>query len=438
MKKSGFIFLVLILPLLHLAAVNVDTYYLPFEKCFSVDLAAAYDGAGSGWVDGDGLSSSGYTDAEMVGLVGLTTGSSTTFLDAGVYTIKFSFVPLFGSEEANSWVYTSASDPTLQIPFGLDFIIKVGTWVYSWDDNSGWVGRNGELELDKKSLGYLNNKDTEPTDFSSIEVTVPQGNESWNSIWMDIVLRIPTGLKEYLASEGKISYAEADDYVAAFKVDFLKGESIVGSYTTYITGYYGSLYDSSSASVVFSINPLPSARSLNLTEHVNAAGTNRIKEEIGSYFYTTNSFRESWAGNWSKNPTSPFSLFASSSNDPTDSDVDTFNLVNVDNPSYEIPFEIGLKSDHDVNETINWYDGSGYAVSGYPGNSNNYVLAPGTNQDPTKGRVVYENLHPSYGAHSVTFDDEGTIYFRLGENVPDNLRAGYYSANVYFHLISNY
>ena len=424
MKKNILVLLVLAISGLPLFADY--TYYQPLPNCFSVDLDGSYNGAGDGiWRNpSDGKYKLGYGDEHMVGLLGVTPSEDTTSggsLAPGVtYEIDFTYVDLSGSGASKPWMYTSASDPSLQIPFGLDLVVK-------HNDDSQEIYH----------VGYQDDS-ASPKSFETISISTPENaNEKWQAIWVDIVLKIPAGLKESMAKAGTIRYAAADDYRASFLVQIKKSGSKSEDYrvfSVYMTGYYGSLYDTSQMSLVFSVNPFPAARTLNLTGLIEGTIPNQL--EIGSYFYTTSALR----GNQGEpvyddlGYTSPFELFVSSSSNPT-SEGSSFALTHVDYPSLTIPFDIGLKSDYS-SKTI-WYDGTAHMDQG---DSKPYKYDSSNDSSPTTGRAVFESSRPG-DRTSLTFDDDGAVYFRLSDSLSDedkgNLLGGYYSANVYFHLISN-
>lgn len=420
----SFILILLVIPLF-----AEYTYYQPFPNCFSVDLDGTYDGAGEGsWNKGD------YNQNDMVGLMGMTwaEGSNAILPKNTTYLIEFQFIDLSGTANTEPWMFSSASDPSLQIPFGLDFVVK-----------------HVDTEQHVYPVGYRNAEDTEPDALEDPISITTSGTEDWSAIWMDIVLVLPDGLKENMAKKGMIRYAAADDYRAAFQVSFKKivndvAIDIGSVFHVYITGYYGDLYDSSTMSLVFSVNPLPSSRTLNLTDMDGSSQA----VEIGSYFYTTSALRsaaytdgtgdgEGWTYS------SPFELFVSSSSDPTNPG-EEFCLTHINDPTMTIPFEIGLDSDYSAQDVTNWYDGTGY-MGPYTGSSSGhdypYSYVEGTGDASTTGRAVFETSRPGDMA-SLTFDDEGSILFRLTEKVTEeyksNLVGGYYSADIYFHLVSNY
>ena len=85
-----------------------------------------------------------------------------------------------------------------------------------------------------------------------------------------------------------------------------------------------------------------------------------------------------------------------------------------------IPFVIGVKSKR--SNDVEVYDGKGSADD--------------TNTPKMTSIFRYDKSRPG-DRDAVTFLDEGEIYFMLKEDLPQNIIAGYYTGNIYFHVICN-
>ena len=117
-------------------------------------------------------------------------------------------------------------------------------------------------------------------------------------------------------------------------------------------------------------------------------------------------------------------MYVSSSRVPNDPQAKLFTLRNINAPdssakSLNIGFEIGLRSDN--SHITEWYNGT---MPSDDGEKNRYL----------KGYGIYEESRDKAG---LTLFDEGKILFKVkkDENLQEKL-SGYYSANIYFHLIA--
>ena len=168
--KSILTSMLLVLCLLPLCA-EVETWQETKNAMLSVNLEdpnKIYTGAsGPNFGDGD---SGDYNNDDLIGLVGVidrTYGLS----DNKMYTFSFDFL---GSD----WTYRSASDSSLQIPYGIQLVARYGN-----NQSYSPAGSNGVL-----TFGYTEDSTIESGTQSSIDIKVSELTGNVSAIWMDIIL----------------------------------------------------------------------------------------------------------------------------------------------------------------------------------------------------------------------------------------------------------
>lgn len=432
--------------LLFLACLSVyayDMYYTSMGSSFMVDLENnTLDGAG----DGD-YNAGEYHDSDMVGIFGVSSRNNDVETVAG-RTFTLTFTPLdytgnqvvAGLDDYSSWMYRSLSDPTARIPYGIDLVVRYQVDGEDLNRTAGVVslGYRGNLTtpapLFQKvgdSEDYSVSATLSTTGLTTVSITAGDGeldngenatgngSGPWVAFWIDIVLTVPAGSRDALYNAGKIEYVNADDYQAAFRMDIIGdgSEASNSGYTVYLNGYFGRA-SSDGGAVVFSINPTGAASSIDLT------GMNpKDKVTIGNYYYTTATLRDK---EYVDPVSSPFKIFVSSSEDHNPATAPAnFSLRHIaasennDSPAVNIPFSIVLTSNIDSNVSKT-YLGSERSSDG-----DDILMI---------GQYRYETSREGEDFKNVTYTDEGTIEFVLGEVNKSELVRGYYTDDIYIHL----
>ena len=434
-KRLGIFLIFLFFTLSCFAANEPNSYFSPYANCFSVDLSGntyTYDGAGGGNFQGGD-----YGEADMVSIMGV----NVTNDDELVYFYKpsrrgqamgdgrtFSVTVSFPYDSTDPWKYRSVSNPELEIPFGLEFVVR-----YNTDYSVSWPFGTGQT-YNTFSLGYI---DDTTVDSDPIVITPDRYyTRRWKAFWMDIVLVIPTSVREQLAQDGKIQYGNADDYSVTIKIT-IEGEggsssngSFKKDYIFTLSGYYGDYTEAKSENVVFSISPSANATSLDLSSMDSSSVV-----DIGTYYYSTEAYKShDFSENDFTGYENPFKLFVSSSSDPNyKGEPFRLHLISVPetntSAAANIPFKIILDSKRSSYEPVE-FDGSDY-----------YNVDSKSIGKYLTGFFIAEDSREG-DTNSLTFLDEGNIQIQFTGDVTDdykrNLIEGYYSANIYFHLSSEW
>lgn len=418
MKKILFMILVALLTA-SFAWTEPNFYFVSKDSGFNLDLGSSdKDGAGNGvW-------SEGYTDSDIIGILGLSTNTAedkNKYMKGNEYTVTFELISAsVGNEQ---WAYSSVGDPTLQIPFGLDFVLRYNTKYGNTGETDGktdkYFGTNGY-----QHLGY-NSEGVKSEAISSDSFSVKPGDE-WASFWFDIVLVIPDKEK------WKTTFGNAYDYQAEFKVTIKnkdEDKNIEHSHTVYLSGYYGDDPGLSGASIEFSVTPSPLAQAINLSE----LGAGEVT--IADYHYRLPTIVGPQDVQITEMPEKcPIKLFVSSSqniNGPSGE----FKLKHVDaSPennalAVNIPFEIRIKSDSASdsasNSDVKWYQGTDTRET--------------TDLVVVEGQIDHSSSRPGYG-EVVDIYDDGEILFRIKDggttNVNNTFVKGQYRSDIYIHLFS--
>ena len=358
---------------------------------------------------------SGYFDSDLIGLVGVidrTDGLS----DDKMYTFSFDFL---GSD----WTYRSASDSSLQIPYGIQLVAR-----YTGDHTYEGEGSDGGI----LTFGYTEDSTIESGTQSSIDIKVSElkQEENVSAIWMDIILVLPLNPREGFV------FGPADDYLTTISMTVTEstldssgnvtGSSVIANYQFIMSGYYQSEAGSSTA-VAFSITPGPSSYALSI-EELETAGTDGV--DIGDFYYTTQISQSTGQPAFTS---TAYSLFASSSQDPTD-EGERFIMKHTEaldadlNKRNGFYFDIGLQSTASgrlaTSKSIQWYDGTDTVSS--TGN---------------EGKRLQSSMRIERNQNNwlYSYYDDGDIRIRYAQegNTGRNLVGGGYTADIYIHLVSN-
>lgn len=393
-------------------------YFYPYDSCFNVNLEVEKEGTASGEYQSD------YVDSDMVGLLGVANNGGA--LDNTEYVIEIT------STSDDPWTYKSLSDPSLEIPFGLDMVVRYKTnQLGGADHKTAGVVHLGYNDRDNSTkIGdYITMQgSTDSQVISSFSVKPPTGSlprHEWGAFWIDIVLTISADAKS------NFKYGSADDYQASFTITVKKNGNVLDSYPFIMSGYFGNYTVPNGGFVIFSVMPNSNATSLDLTDAGNGYASS--PEQIGEFFYSTQAYRnddiEDHASyDYTSGRKSPIRILVSSS-DSLDSAPTMFYLTNINapdgntSPSLNIPFRIGLKSKgyngYLVDNDIRWFDGTDTRSSA----------------KALQGYGIYAESR-SGDKEGITLQDSGTIWFEIPEGYNATPSSGYYSANIYFHLYS--
>lgn len=393
-KKSILLFSLLILFVgLLTAADTANVWYSPHNATFSVNLAdyTKYNGV----ADGEDYGADGYNSETLIGVLGF-------LRPAHKFTVTFDF------NSSNDWKYISQNDYSLEIPFGLDLVLR-----YSY-----YGSHNDET----KKIYHLNGESTEKTIIIESGLIDAEEASAVSGAWVDIVLTLPQSEKKY---------SPADDYFTSFTMT-VKEECVcwwhwgthadeTASYTVYMTGYYesGSGIDDQ---VLFVVVPNSLSKSISVAELGLSENVNSCVAEIGDYFFTsaaTESGKNSYFNE------SKYQMFASSTNNPL-ANGEMFTMRKVDNANKSFNFEIGLKSTS--TGKTQWYDGTETSSGGK-------LLNSAFRHEETKDSGLFS------WDYTLTYFDEGKILFRIPKTSElqsvEQLEAGYYESYIYLHLLVN-
>ena len=387
------------------------SYFNSYSAAYNVNLAdpnKEYVGTDSGeW------GSTGYNDRTLVAQVGFADTSSPV-------SIEVTF-------DNASWMYQSASQPTLKRPFGLDVVVRQ-RW-YRWNCTNGALHQTDEtVQVHHYGLQEGGNSSQDAT-FSYSNPTngsvEKDGNDlpgehrnticGWYShkligAWVEIVLVLPK-IDPYNTS---YTVGSANDYYASFDITLSGGAE--GSWHCVFTGWYENPQD---GEVQFVLNVVPNANasSINLDSDDGIAyGSQGLP--IGTYFYTTTKSNSS--------EDKDYYAFVSSSQSPT-APGGTFSLVRTGTDGgtgNEIPYEIGLDS-LELGRDPKWFNGAVVMSDGAIDPAGTFYSSRADNMSDIDGNPVLQRW------------DEGDILFRLANGADVNtLAAGVYSSNVYFHVVT--
>lgn len=355
-----------------------------------------------------------YYDEDIVGILGVARNSEngTNIFEDNTFTITYSLDSVTLGKD--KWVYTSQSDVSNQIPFGLDFVVRYNTW----ENTQGVTHKTYHL-----GYGYDGQSRGDGDDFK-IETS-----SDWAAFWFDIILVVPD--KKYW----KTNFGPASDFQVDLRLTvtdtkgFIIKEEGGESFPLTLRGYYEHKSDDQSNSyVVFTVTPNAIAMSIPLSTLSGG------EIQIGNFAYKTSPIMSAEDTESFKDPDeieSPLYMFVSSSdkiNSPSPGDY--FYLkhekadANNNEDAIRIPFQIGLRD----SKGEKWFDGT----------------ADSSSAESLQGQFTYSATRKGY-YDIVNLHDEGAILFKLGhddskpitnEMVLTNYVSGRYQATIYIHLYS--
>ena len=413
MKKLVFFLIVFLSFLSPLAA---EIYFSTYPAAYNVNLEDTdnYIGTDNGEFDN---SKPGYNENTLVAQVGFRNTTQPVTVE-----IKFN---------QSDWMYQSASQPTLQRPFGLDIIVRqrfyredcpmphgqtdetVAVYHYGYQDGSMGNGTsitlpsynsstNGSEFFGRNWLWESPTHDR-PDNHYGLDFGL---RHDLIGAWVEFVLVLP----EINQDDPSYTVGSANDYYASFDITVSGGAS--GSWHCEFTGYYDDPH-SGDSSFILNVVPTAAASSINLSE-----STPKYPDEngisVGHYWYSTT--RESSVTD------SNYYAFVSSSENPSGS-AEKFSLVHQGTDGgegNEIAFEIGLASE-DPSKGKKWFDGTTNMNSG----TDAFYSSREENMTDLDGATIYQR------------GDSGNILFRLASNSDtDGLQEGIYRSYIYFHVVS--
>ena len=433
------------------------TWFSPYSASFAVDLKNGTSngnpvrGTDSGiYLDpkpsADNDPNADYNElTNMVGTIGITNGGSS--LTQGTYSVAFNF-------DNTDWTYISQSDRSLQIPFGIDIVIRYRVkhdqtdgyfrpYIHEIADYTYKVGGKNFLEFgygkDGKLVGetggaeyYINTSEIDLDPENRFETQRgPLGNvqrEFTNTlvgIWVDIILILQDDpAKRY---EGMFQIGAADDYMTSFDVE-VNGTN----YPVVMTGVYGSDHYSGSGSVLFTVSSQESTYTILSSGYFNsqpiddtliftvipdaAAKSISIENLLGGVSIPVASYEFTTITLYRADAQSPYFIFASSSESFDDPDGQLFTMTNTENPDSSFNYIVEIASSSCQRTPF-----SGIFILG--------------NSEMSPTQTTTDRL-PN-GTTAVTYSDSGTIEINIGDNkIPGSLAAGYYSSDIYLHVVS--
>ena len=413
---------------------NLYMYTIPGPS-FYADLsnsAHVFDGSHGGNYS-DNPSNNAYSGIDIVGIIGVADVSESdkksVFTQSNEFTITCERIGV--SADGNTWVYTSQSNPNIQFPFGLEFVLRANKW-----DGKGTgstvtdFGTNGVVHLGYGSGGNES--------FTPIKT-----NPDWAAFWFDLVLVIPS--EDELKASG-IKYGAASDFQVELKLTLKDKEfGINKTFNLLLRGYYDTaVTDSSNGYIIFSVNPT----NANI---IPLSSLNEAEYSIGTYSYETTPIKSKDSDHYfelSEEFTSPIYMFVSAN-----SDLYSQNNLTAEHKFYlkhekasasnnatavNIPFSIGLQSKNG-GEKI-WFDGDDCITRTVDSEGNSIV----SNPIGLSGRYEYSSTR--FGMEDIVIlHDDGEILFKLGhegesisnEEVRNNFVSGRYNSKIYIHIYSD-
>lgn len=437
----------------------LTTWYSPYSASFSVDLKTApgtYDGTETGiyYDPKNPAANADYGQNSMVGTIGATNfGASKNgdYDDNGIcddYSYQTNSIDIsFDFSTANNWVYVSQADPSLEVPFGLDIVIRYRvqyevtkltgekdseTRDYTYSASSGNTngvyefgyqggidplsGGSGEIVVNIASL------DTHATAYRGeynddhlidIEEHGRKLDAYIVGLWVDIVPMIPRPTDEQLGRIGS-----ADDYMTSYTIN-------VGGtgYLVTMTGYYDSP-EPQYGNVLFTVTPTANAYSLDIESMI----LDNAEVEIGEYSYTEEA--EIVASGQEVN--SPYYLFVSSSRTPT-ANGGVFTMMNVDAVTSTLNGRNGFK--YKVNLVS---DASGARSGDFNGETKidsavSQGLQGSSRSDSMIGNDGYSRTLYDNGKIVMSYVETDNV---ISEDNRLNLVSGEYVSDIYIHLVS--
>lgn len=415
-KRFSFLMFFLVIFAFYLFGEEYNFYSLQMGGLpFYADLSGSsrpFDGTlqGSEW-------DKHYYDEDIVGILGVARKSEngTNIFEDNTFTITYTLDSVTVGKD--KWVYTSQSDVSNQIPFGLDFVVRYNTW-----ENTQGV----TYETYHLGYGYDGRSRGDGDDFEI------KTSSDWAAFWFDIILVVPN--KEYW----KTNFGPASDFQVDLRLTVTDTKGFIKEggepFSLTLRGYYEHKSDDQSNSyVVFTVTPNAIAMSIPLS---TLSGD---EIQIGNFAYETSPILSAADDSSFKDPekiTSPLYMYVSSSDkinsssDKINSSEDYFYLkhekasANNNEDAIRIPFQIGLRD----SKGEKWFDGT----------------ADSSSADNLQGQFTYSATRKGY-YDIVNLHDEGEILFKLGhddskpitnEMVLTNYVSGRYQSTIYIHLYS--
>lgn len=306
-------------------------------------------------------------------------------------------------------------------PYGIQLVAR-----YTGDHTYEGEGSDGGI----LTFGYTEDSTIESGTQSSIGIKVSELNQEENvsAIWMDIILVLPMNPREDFV------FGPADDYLTTISMTVTEStldssgnvteSSVIANYQFIMSGYYQSEAGSSTA-VAFSITPGAASYALSIDELETAESV-----DIGDFYYTTQISQSTSQPSFT---TTAYSLFASSSDDPTSAG-GRFIMKHTEALDAELNkrngfyFEIGLQGNASdrltASDSIQWYDGTDTVSS--------------TIDDGTR-LLSSMRIERNQNTWLYSYYDDGDILIRYARdgNEDRNLVGGGCTADIYIHLVSN-
>ena len=437
MRRIIILLIFLILPSVCFAAISPT--FEQMSECLLVDLASTrfvrHTNIAS-WSAGSGTDAGHYYDNQILAIIGLVGDKA-----------KNDDVTLSAELVSGQWCYIlNGSDTRYMRPFGIQIIGRAKPSLSGSGSTHTNLGTDYNIYMGGSSSGTI----------SSIKVPKETASK-YEGIWWDMVLvfdnNVNTSNDTVLGADG-ITYnlTASDDYYTAIvklTLQWGPGEDEKHVYTVYLNGYYKSsnTYSGDDSTIVSTINidKLSSGNSVDIKTlfngySENASNASQLKQAVASYNYTTNTV----AGQ----KTGYVSFFLSSVSNGLNTGAQEFVLrhINTDGSvSYRdtnhnsVKFYAYIDSErgHSKNEPTSVMgtsakfvgtDSFGSSISG------DYV------------RIEAETYKDQDGNWHTRWHDSGTISVAIpssqsingNEVTLDGLIAGQYSANIYFHIVSNY
>lgn len=395
------------------------------DGCFNVNLASTKyvrHNDKATWQSGDAQEGNknygGYYNNQIICVVGVEGSSEET-------EVTFTFT-------GQDWYYIlNGTDTRYKRPFGIDLVVRA----------------NHKTITDIIHLGRQANSSSNGVITASMKLPKTDGSE-YNgdkiySAWLDVILVMdPFVNKETgLINNGSditdtnnnyYGYVVSSDniYTSSFNVQI--GGHNGQSYMMNLNGYYkgGSNISTSndSFSSIMTVNPNANATSFDIKNLKPSNDSASNETVIADYNFTTNSVRSN-SSSYNAKATAYF--FASSSSlGAVKGDEFTLKYVspisnatiNNTNRFNSVTYEIGIKGS---TGDVRWFSGK-----------DNYQSIQSDVSKGLKAQTVVEKGSNS-GFNIVRVYDEGQILLRIKGNV-DDLSAGRYRSDVYFHVVTDY
>lgn len=430
--------LVLFLPLCCFA--DITPTFDQKSECLLVNLADTHfvrHSSNATWSNGTGTSADNYYDNQILCVLGIVGDKAKT-----------SDVSLSAELVSGEWAYIlEGTDSRYKRPFGIQIIGRAKPSLTGSGSAIQHVNLGTEYNV------YMGGSSTGTTS----QVVVPQETASqYEGIWWDVVLvfdyNVDTTNDTVLGADGVTYNLVGSDsyYTAIVKLTISWGDSDEeqATYNMYLNGYYKSSYTASgsSGSVICTLNvdKLATGNSIDIKTLFNsysegASAAAQSKQEVATYSFTTNTMSGSLEGN--------VYFFLSSVSSGINSGATEFILRHINSD--------GSTSYRDTNHNaVKFYayidserGHSSLEATSVLGTSVQFTGTSVFNQTISSDYVVIEadNYKDQDSNWHTRWHDSGTISVAIpssqtingNEVTVDGLVAGQYSANIYFHVVTN-